>query len=79
MFGSNRQQEDDMCLGMCIRINVVFLLVAGANFYPKINTLCSLTKLISKEAKYKEVKENMIFFTIYCRDFFFLDVIVEIR
>ena len=41
MFGFNHFQEDDMCLGMCIRINVIFLLVVEANFNPKINTLCS--------------------------------------
>ena len=61
-----------MCLGMCIRINVIFLLVVGANnILKEILYVAILTKLISKEAKYKEVKENMIFFTIYSRDFFF--------
>ena len=59
MFGSNHQWEDGMCLGMCIRINVIFLLVVGANnILKEILYVAILTKLISKEAKYKEVKKK---------------------
>ena len=59
MFGSNHQREDGMCLGMCIRINVIFLLVVGANnILKEILYVAILTKLISKEAKYKEVKKK---------------------